>query len=66
MIGEDISFANLKAILTEFVKKVFGDTEVRFRPHFFPFTEPSQKWTYSAFYARGKAVGYVRTAAGWK
>jgi phenylalanyl-tRNA synthetase alpha chain len=41
MVGENISFANLKAILIEFVKRVFGDREVRFRPHFFPFTEPS-------------------------
>ncbi len=41
MIGKNISFANLKAILMEFVKKTFGDKKVRFRPHFFPFTEPS-------------------------
>jgi len=41
MVGENISFANLKAILIEFVTKVFGEREVRFRPHFFPFTEPS-------------------------
>jgi len=41
MIGENISFANLKAILMDFVKKTFGDKKVRFRPHFFPFTEPS-------------------------
>lgn len=41
MIGENVSFADLKGILTHFVKKVFGETEVRFRPHFFPFTEPS-------------------------
>ncbi|MGL5950699.1 MAG: phenylalanine--tRNA ligase subunit alpha, partial [Cetobacterium sp.] len=33
MVGKEISFANLKAILTEFVNKVFGETEVRFRPH---------------------------------
>ncbi|NLK61884.1 MAG: phenylalanine--tRNA ligase subunit alpha [Fusobacteria bacterium] len=41
MIGKNISFANLKAILMEFVQKTFGDKKVRFRPHFFPFTEPS-------------------------
>lgn len=41
VIGENISFADLKGILTHFVKEVFGDRKVRFRPHFFPFTEPS-------------------------
>ncbi|PID67464.1 MAG: phenylalanine--tRNA ligase subunit alpha [Fusobacteriales bacterium] len=41
VIGKDISFAHLKGILTYFVKEVFGDKKVRFRPHFFPFTEPS-------------------------
>ena len=42
MIGEDVSFANFKAILENVVKKIFGkERNVRFRPHFFPFTEPS-------------------------
>ena len=42
MVGEDVSFANFKAILENIVKKIFGeDRNVRFRPHFFPFTEPS-------------------------
>lgn len=42
MIGEDVSFANFKAVLENIVKKIFGeDRKVRFRPHFFPFTEPS-------------------------
>lgn len=41
VIGENISFADLKGILTHFVKEVFGDRKIRFRPHFFPFTEPS-------------------------
>ena len=41
VIGKDISFADLKGILTHFVKEVFGERKVRFRPHFFPFTEPS-------------------------
>ena len=41
MIGENVSFANLKAILTQFIHEIFGERNVRFRPHFFPFTEPS-------------------------
>ena len=41
-IGEDITLANLKGTLTDFFSKLFqGSAEVRFRPSFFPFTEPS-------------------------
>ena len=36
-----VSFANLKYILEDFLKFMFGDVGVRFRPSFFPFTEPS-------------------------
>lgn len=42
MVGENISVANLKAVIIYFVKRVLGDEkQVRFRPSFFPFTEPS-------------------------
>jgi phenylalanyl-tRNA synthetase alpha chain len=42
MIGEDISIADLKGILTYFYKKILGNNiEIEFRPSFFPFTEPS-------------------------
>lgn len=42
VIGEDISFANLKAVLHQFVEAFFErKTELRFRPSYFPFTEPS-------------------------
>ena len=42
MIGADISFSDLKGILTLFIQEIFDtDTELRFRPSFFPFTEPS-------------------------
>jgi phenylalanyl-tRNA synthetase alpha chain len=42
IIGEDISMADLKGVLSLFYKKILGaDTELRFRPSFFPFTEPS-------------------------
>ncbi len=42
MIGEDISFANLKMILTTLLKEVFGEEiKVRFRPSYYPYTEPS-------------------------
>jgi phenylalanyl-tRNA synthetase alpha chain len=42
-IDEDISFADLKGVYTDFLRRFFeiDDLEVRFRPSFFPFTEPS-------------------------
>ncbi len=42
MVGEGVAMAHLKGVLTAFLRQVFGaDTPVRFRPSFFPFTEPS-------------------------
>ena len=42
MVGENISIAHLKAVLTHFYKKMLSDyVEIEFRPSFFPFTEPS-------------------------
>ena len=42
MVGENISIADLKGVLTHFYKKMLGDdVEIEFRPSFFPFTEPS-------------------------
>jgi len=41
-VDEDITFSDLKGVLTEFLNQFFGKgTPVRFRPSFFPFTEPS-------------------------
>jgi len=42
-IDEDVTFADLKAVFTEFLRRFFerDDLKVRFRPSFFPFTEPS-------------------------
>lgn len=42
MIDREVSFADLKGVLLSFAKDFFGPkTKLRFRPHFFPFTEPS-------------------------
>ncbi len=42
MVDENTSFADLKGVLLSFAKEFFGPkTKLRFRPHFFPFTEPS-------------------------
>lgn len=41
-VAEEVSLADLKGTLVAFFREIFGaQTEVRFRPHFFPFTEPS-------------------------
>jgi phenylalanyl-tRNA synthetase alpha chain len=41
MVDEHISFADLKGVLHHLVKHLFGARSLRFRPSFFPFTEPS-------------------------
>jgi phenylalanyl-tRNA synthetase alpha chain len=42
LVDRGITFGDLKGVLTVFLKQVFGeDTALRFRPSFFPFTEPS-------------------------
>ena len=42
MVGEDVSFAHLKGMVMDFLRHFFeSDLEVRFRPSYFPFTEPS-------------------------
>lgn len=42
MVDENVSFAHLKGVLFQFAQDFFGQgTKLRFRPHFFPFTEPS-------------------------
>lgn len=64
MVGENISFANLKAILTEFVRKVFGETKVRFRPHFFPFTEPSAEMDVQCVICKGEGCRLCKHS-GW-
>ena len=42
MVDNRVSFADLKGVLLSFAQQFFGEkTKLRFRPHFFPFTEPS-------------------------
>ena len=42
VIDKNVTFADLKGTLAEFAKQLFGEeTKVKFRPHHFPFTEPS-------------------------
>ncbi len=60
----EISFANLKHVMVEFLKHMFGDVEVRFRPSFFPFTEPSSEVDISCVFCKGKGCR-VCSGTGW-
>ncbi len=51
--GDKVSFANLKSLLEDFLKYMFGDVKVRFRPSFFPFTEPSAEVDISCVFCGG-------------
>ncbi|HEY2571584.1 MAG TPA: phenylalanine--tRNA ligase subunit alpha [Solirubrobacteraceae bacterium] len=54
-VDEDITLADLKGTLLMFARAVFGDRrDVRLRPHFFPFTEPSVEVDVSCFHCEGK------------
>ena len=65
MVGEDVSFANFKAILENIVKKIFGeDRNVRFRPHFFPFTEPSAEMDVECGVCKGEGCRVCK-GTGW-
>lgn len=55
MVDKDISFSDLRGTLNLFLKEYFGDNSImRFRPHFFPFTEPSVEVDVSCFNCNGK------------
>ncbi|MFT7859814.1 MAG: phenylalanine--tRNA ligase subunit alpha [Sulfurimonas sp.] len=59
-----VSFANLKHILEDFLKYMFGDVDVRFRPSFFPFTEPSAEVDISCVFCKGDGCR-VCSHTGW-
>jgi phenylalanyl-tRNA synthetase alpha chain len=55
IVDEGITFSDLKGVLEFFAKEVFGqDIRMRFRPHHFPFTEPSAEVDISCFLCKGK------------
>ncbi len=64
-IDENVSFADLKQTLYFFVKEMYGkDVKVRFRPSYFPFTEPSAEMDVTCFICGGKVVIFVKKQAG--
>ncbi len=65
VIDKDITFSDLKGTLAEFAKELFGqDTKVKFRPHHFPFTEPSAEVDVTCFKCGGKGCRFCK-GSGW-
>ena len=65
VIDKNITFADLKGTLAVFAKELFGeDTKVKFRPHHFPFTEPSAEVDVSCFKCGGKGCRFCK-GSGW-
>ncbi len=65
LVDRGVTFADLKGVLTAFVHEMFGkETRLRFRPSFFPFTEPSAEIDIECFICKGKGCG-VCGQTGW-
>ncbi len=65
VVDKGITMANLKSTLEIFAKEMFGeDTKIRFRPHHFPFTEPSCEVDVSCFVCGGKGCRLCK-GEGW-
>lgn len=65
VIDKNISFADLKGTLEVFAKELFGpETKTKFRPHHFPFTEPSAEVDVSCFKCGGKGCRFCK-GSGW-
>ena len=65
VIDKNITFADLKGTLEQFAKELFGaETKTKFRPHHFPFTEPSAEGDVSCFKCGGKGCRFCK-GSGW-
>ena len=65
VIDKNITFADLKGTLALFAQEFFGEnTKVKFRPHHFPFTEPSAEVDISCFKCGGKGCRFCK-GSGW-
>lgn len=65
VIDKDITFGDLKGALAEFAKALYGDkVEVKFRPHYFPFTEPSAEADVSCVMCHGTGCSICK-GTGW-
>ncbi len=65
VVDKNITFADLKGTLAQFAKELFGpETKTKFRPHHFPFTEPSAEMDVSCFKCGGKGCRFCK-GSGW-
>lgn len=65
VIGENITMSDLKGTLSEILKKLLGDDiKLRFRPHYFAYTEPSAEVDVSCFACKGKGCSVCKNE-GW-
>ena len=65
VVNKDVTMAELKGTLTIMAKRLFGDDrEIRFRPSYFPFTEPSIEVDVSCFKCHGKGCNLCK-GTGW-
>ena len=65
VVAKGVTFADLKGTLELFVKKMFGDkVQTKFRPHHFPFTEPSAEMDATCFVCGGKGCNVCK-GSGW-
>jgi phenylalanyl-tRNA synthetase alpha chain len=64
-VDRGITMAHLKGTVTEFLRRMFGpDTVTRFRPSYFPFTEPSAEFDFSCFKCKGSGCRICKNS-GW-
>ncbi|NIA29165.1 MAG: phenylalanine--tRNA ligase subunit alpha [Actinobacteria bacterium] len=64
-VDRGVSFADLKGVVLAFAQKLFGkDVKVRFRPSFFPFTEPSAEYDFSCIFCKGQGCRVCKDT-GW-
>jgi len=64
-VDEGVSFSDLKAVILTFAREIFGsDMKIRFRPSFFPFTEPSAEYDFTCMICRGKGCRVCK-GTGW-
>ncbi|HTY08208.1 MAG TPA: phenylalanine--tRNA ligase subunit alpha, partial [Candidatus Edwardsbacteria bacterium] len=64
-VDRNVSMADLKATISYFARRLMGDkVKVRFRPHFFPFTEPSVEYDFSCVFCQGKGCRVCKQS-GW-
>lgn len=64
-VDEGVSFADLKGVISVFAKRMFGeDIKIRFRPSYFPFTEPSAEYDFTCVICKGEGCKTCK-GSGW-